>query len=413
MFDYDKWQEIFGSIRKHKQRTFLTGLGVFWGIFMLVILMGSGKGLENGVMTQIGDRATNSLYVWTSNTSIPYAGLQAGRRIRLQDSDVAAIQRQFGDQIEYLAPRIFVPTGEISRMGRSSSFDVSGEAPEYLHIQPIKVREGRFINPLDMNERRKVIVIGEYVEELLFEDEVAIGQYLNVQGVEYLIIGVFYSTEGGEDGAEQEKSIIMPFSTAQQVTNNMGRVGWFICTASPGVKVSTLEDQVKTMLRTRLKVHPDDDQGIRSFNMEEQFAQVSGLFIGIRILVWIVGIGSLLAGIIGVGNIMIIIVKDRTREIGVRKALGATPWSIISMVLMESIFITTIAGYIGLLVSTGIIWILGTLVGSGGEYFANPEVDFSVGIGALLILIFAGALTGLLPALQAANVNPVEALKDE
>ena len=414
MFDYDKWQEIFATIRKHKLRTFLTALGVFWGIFMLVFLMGSGKGLENGVYSQFGDQAMNSLYVWTQNTTLPHAGLQAGRRIQLTENDIQAIQANFSGQLEYIAPRLFVPSGEIARNGKSGSFDLRGEAPSFLFIEPIGIEEGRFINHLDMKERRKVIVIGKYIADLLFtEDEPVIGEYLTIQGVEYRIVGISKSNRSGEDGADDEKTIFMPLATAQQVTNNIGRIGWFICTMKPNVKVSAVEQDLKNLLRDRHKIHPDDDQGIRSFNMEQEFKEIQGLFTGIKVIIWVVGIGSLLAGIIGVGNIMLIIVKERTKEIGIRKAMGATPGSIVSMILLESVFITTIAGYLGLLVSTGIIFAVGQAVGEGGEFFANPEVDFVVGIGALLILVISGALTGLIPALQAANVDPVHALKDE
>ncbi len=414
MFDYDKWQEIFGTIKKHKTRTFLTALGVFWGIFMLVFLMGSGKGLENGVMTNFGNRASNALYVWTQNTSMPYAGLQAGRRIRLTEEDLNVVVNQFSEQLQYVAPRIMVSSGEIARNNKSGSFSVRGEAPDFLHIEPIEISKGRFINHLDMRDRRKVVVIGKYVSDLLYEDdEEVVGNYLTIHGIDYLVVGITESSRGGSDKADDEQTIFIPFTTAQQVANMMGRVGWFVCTMKPSVRVSEVEEQLKSVLRVRHKIHPDDDQGIRSFNLEKEFQEVQGLFFGIRLIIWVVGIGSLLAGIIGVGNIMLIIVKERTKEIGIRKSMGATPRSIVSMILLESVFITTVAGYFGLLLSTGIIAALNKAVGEGSEFFANPEIDFIVGAGALIILIIAGGLTGLVPALQAAAVNPVTALKDE
>ncbi len=414
MFDYDKWQEIFDSIRKHKTRAVLTALGVFWGIFMLVFLMGSGKGMENGVMTNFGNRATNALYVWTQNTTKPYAGFQAGRRIYLTEDDIQAILSNFGDKIQYMAPRIYITTGEISRNNKSGSFSVRGEAPDFIHIEPFKITSGRFINELDLRDRRKVIVIGGYVRDLLFtEDEQVIGNYLNVAGIEYKIVGVCESDRGGQNRSDDEQTIFMPLTTAQQVANMVGRIGWFVCAMKPDVKVSEVQDPLKALLRTRHKIDPEDDQGIRSFNLEEEYAEVQGLFFGIKLIIWVVGIGSLLAGVIGVGNIMLIIVKERTKEIGIRKSMGATPGSIVSMILLESVFITTFAGYLGLLSSTGLILLLNKLVGEGGEFFANPEIDFNVGITALLILVISGALTGLVPALQAAKVNPVIALKDE
>ena len=414
MFDRDKWQEIFDTIRKHKLRTFLTALGVFWGIFMLVFLMGSGKGLENGVMGSFGDRAKNCLYVWTQRTSKPYAGLQPGRYPRLVEQDIEAIVQHFGDNIEYIAPRLWVTSGEIKRKENSGAFDVRGETPDLVHLEPFDIKRGRFINQFDLEMRRKVIVIGERVEEVLFDDdEEAIGQRLKINGVEYLVVGIFQSNALGGGDDEDEQTIFMPLSTAQQVNNMPNRIGWFVCSMYSDVDVTEVQVPLLALLRERHKVHPEDEQGIRSFNLAEEYKEVQGLFTGISLITWVVGIGSLLAGIIGVGNIMLIVVKERTKEIGIRKAMGATPRSIVSLILLESVFITTVAGYFGLLLSTGIILAANKAIGEGGEFFANPEVDVRVGLGALLILILAGALTGLMPALQAARVNPVVALKDE
>ena len=279
MFDYDKWQEIFGTIKKHKMRTFLTALGVFWGIFMLVFLMGSGKGLENGVMTNFGDRATNALYVWTQNTSLPYAGLQSGRRIRLTEEDLEVLVNQFSDQLQYVAPRIVVSNGEIARNNKSGSFEVRGEVPDFLRIEPMNITSGRFINPLDLKQKRKVIVVGKYVSDLLFaEEEEVIGNYLTISGIDYMVVGIAESNRGGSEKADDEQTIFMPYTTAQQVSNMVGRVGWFVCTMKPSIKVSDVEDDLKAVLRSRHKIHPEDDQGIRSFNLEEEFGEVQGLF---------------------------------------------------------------------------------------------------------------------------------------
>jgi len=275
------------------------------------------------------------------------------------------------------------------------------------------MEEGRFVNQLDIEQKRKVAVIGKRVKEVLFEDESAIGDYVRINGADYLVVGVFKSSRRGERSSEDEELIFVPLTTAQQVTNRPRDINWFVCTVQPGIPVSQVEERVKTIIRDRHKIHPDDPQGVRSENVEEEFRNITGLFFGIRLLVWIVGIGSLLAGIVGVGNIMLIVVKERTKEIGIRKALGATPGSIISMILMESVFITTAAGYLGLLTSTGIIFAMQLVVGEGTQFFANPEVRLGVGLGALVILVVAGALTGLVPALQAAEIQPVEALRDE
>lgn len=414
MFDLDKWQEIFNTIQKHKLRTFLTALGVFWGIFMLVFLMGAGKGLENGVMSMMGGRATNTLYVWTQRTTVPYMGLSPGRRAQLRLSDIEAIETHFSADIQYIAPRLFVPSGEIVNGDNKGAFEVRGERPDFLNIEPYSIIKGRFINDLDLKQRRKVVAIGKRVAEVLFEEEVEpIGNSIKINGTNYLVVGIFKSKRTGGDSSEDEQNIFMPLTTAQQVTNRPNDINWFVCSMYPSVSAANVEKPLKNLLRKRHKISPDDDQGVRSFNLEEEFREFEGLFFGIKLIVWIVGIGSLLAGVIGVGNIMLIIVKERTKEIGIRKALGATPSSIVSMILLESVFITTIAGYLGLLTATGIIAGMSFAVGEGNEFFANPEVDFVVGFGALVILVISGALTGLVPALNAANINPVIALKDE
>lgn len=414
MFDYDKWQEIFQSIWKHKLRTLLTALGVWWGIFMLVFLMGAGQGLENGVMGMFGTHAKNALYVWTQKTTMPYEGLPPGRRAQLTYDDILAIEQECADFIEYIAPRLFVPSGEIMHGNNKGAFEVRGERPDLLHIEAIVMEEGRFINALDMDGRRKTAVIGQRVREVLFEKEDPIGQYLKINGAEYKIVGVFKSSRrGGGNADEDEELIFIPLSTAQQVTNRPRDINWFVCTIQPGISVGSVEDQIKGILRERHKIHPDDPQGVRSDNIEEEYKEITGLFFGIKFLVWLVGIGSLLAGIMGVGNIMLIVVKERTKEIGLRKAMGATPGSIVSMVLMESVFITAIAGYLGLLSSTAIIFLIQLAIGEGSEFFANPQVNLDVGIAALVILVIAGALTGLIPALTAARIEPVVALRDE
>lgn len=414
MFDLDKWQEIFNTIRKHKLRTGLTALGVFWGIFMLVFLMGAGKGLENGVTGLFGGHAKNSLYLGGRYTTKPHKGLAPGRPVRLTNDDMDAIRSRFKDQIAYVAPRLWMASGEVTRNGISAAFDVRGDAPDLIHIDAIEITKGRFINQMDMRERRKVAVIGKAVKNVFFEeDENAIGQYLQFKGVEYMIIGVLKSNRRGNEGMEDEKTIFLPITTVQQIRNQPNNIGWFVCAMHPNVKVSSVEEKIKDLLKERHSIAPNDLQAFWSDNVEEQFAEIMGLFFGIRFLVWFVGIGSLLAGVIGVGNIMLIVVKERTKEIGIRKALGATPGSIVSMILMESVFLTTLAGYLGLAAGTVIVSLLSIAVGEGTEFYGNPEVDMGVAVTALIILIVCGAITGLVPAMQASRVNPVVALRDE
>jgi len=394
----------------------MTALGVFWGIFMLILLMGAGSGLENGVTGLFGGHAKNSMYVWTNRTTLPYNGRPPGRFINLKGDDVKAIESEFGDKIQYISKRLSVRSRAITRGDRSGDFDVRGDTPDMLNIDAFELMDGRFLNALDMRDRRKVIVIGNQVKEVLFkEEEEVIGSYLDINGTEFLIVGILESNRRGNDAAEEEEVVLMPLTTAQQITNRPNTIHWFLCSTYANVSVSAVEDQVIGLLKERHNIDPNDPQGVGSNNVEQEFKEINGLFTGIKFITWFVGIGTLLAGIIGVGNIMLIVVKERTKEIGIRKAMGATPGSIISMILLESVFITTIAGYAGLAISTFIVALMNLAVASGGEveFYANPEVDFGVGVTALIFLIISGALIGLVPAMHAARINPVEALKDE
>ena len=415
MFDLDKWQEIFATIGKNKLRTALTAMGVLWGIFMLMVLLGAGRGMENGVLGMFGKRATNSLFVWGQRTTMPYKGFNVGRRPQFNMDDVEAIRESF-PQIAYVAPRLDMRNTTFIYGQETGAYEIRGELPDFIKIDPVDVYAGRFINQFDVKERRKVIVIGERIKEVLFGKEDAIGKYVRAGGIDYMVVGVFkpYSTTG--DSAELAEIAIIPITTAQQILNRPNQIDWFVCSMHNNVKVSGIQDDLKGLLRSRHNVHPDDKNGIGSWNMEEEFNQFTGLFSAINMFVWFVGIGTLFAGIVGVGNVMLIIVKERTKEIGIRKAMGATPNSIISMILLESVFITTISGYVGLLLGTGLIsiWAYGMKeFNIESEFFANPEINIAIGFQALLILIIAGAIAGLIPALHAAKINPVDALRDE
>ena len=417
MFDYDKWQEIFNTISKNKLRSFLTALGVFWGIFMLVVLMGAGTGFQNGVLAMFGGHANNAMYVWTNRTTMPYDGLQAGRYNPIMNEDIKAIENDLEDILEYMSPRLYLPSGNVSYLNKNGTYEVRGDTPHLLKIDAIDLIEGRFLNQKDMEEKRKIIVIGKSIAEHFFgkgEERIEpIGQFIKIQGIDYLVVGISASDRRGQNAEEDDKSIFMPLTTAQQVTNQHDRIDWFVCTINQAYPVSIAENRIRTLLKKRHRVHPDDPRGVGTDNVEEELKEIMSLFNGISFLIWFVGIGSLLFGIIGVGNIMLIIVKDRTKEIGIRKALGATPRSIVSMILLESVFITTLAGYIGLVVSIGVVYLMKLAAGTDVQFFTNPQIDLQVSLGALALLVVAGALTGLVPALQAANVNPVIALKDE
>jgi putative ABC transport system permease protein len=420
MFDYDKWQEIFNTVRKNKLRTLLTMFGVFWGIFMLMLLMGSGNGLQNGVTEDFSGWASNAGFLWSERTTMPYDGMQPGRYIQFDNRDRIALEQEIED-IEYLAPRLNLHSwntgNNISRADKSGSFRVNGDYPEYQHIQLVDVSDGRHINDLDIRQHRKVAVIGSYVRDVLFaKQEVPIGAYIKINGIYFQVVGVFRSKRRNEQASRDEQTIYVPFSTFQKVFNQGDNIHWFAFTAKKGSSVQQVEADMKELLKKRHRIHPDDNNALGSENLEEEFAKVNRLFNGIEVFIWIVGIGTLLAGVIGVSNIMLIIVKERTKEIGIRKSIGATPWSIIGLVMQESVFITLIAGYTGLVLGNLVLGLVSVLIDSQGVdagMFKNPEIDLGTALLSLLILVVAGALAGLIPASKAASVNPITALHSE
>ena len=416
MFDRDKWQEIFSTIRKNKLRTFLTALGVFWGIFMLVFILGMGNGLETGVFRNFGSGAKNIMFVWTYKTSIPYKGLAPGRFILLQMDDLESIEKNI-EGVGSVSPRMNLGNRTITYKDQNASYNCRGEYPVSQEIEGLILDEGRYLNINDINDRRKVAVIGRTVKKEIFGDESAIGKHIRISGIDFQVVGVFATPDVKEWNLEQMEVVSVPLTTTYSAFGiENGRISQFVVGSKIGVPVSSIEEKVRAHLKERHKIAPEDKQAIRGFNLEQEFKNVQNLFLGIKLLLWFVGIGTLFAGIIGVSNIMMITVKERTKEIGIRKAMGATPGSIISMILTESVFITSIAGYLGLLAGTFLIVALNyTMVTLGieNQNFYDPKVNLSIAVSALLFLVIAGTIAGLIPAIQAAKVNPVVALKDE
>lgn len=419
MIDRDLWQEVFHILKKNKTRTFLTGFGVFWGIFMLVVMLGAGKGLSNGAFYGLGDFALNSLYIWTKSTTVPYEGFDRGRYWNFTNEDTKALIDNI-PEIEVLAPRLNSRGGdiEISRDNRSDMFRVTGDTPEYLRIDPLTILAGRYINDRDLKDRRKVVTIGQRVREILFEpNEDPLGAYLKINGIYFKVVGVFKSRRSPNNGGDsQNKSIFMPFSTLQH-TNNFGNiVGWYSVLAKPGIPAKQVEEKMKKLLARRHRVSPEDNLAFGTDNVEEEIKEANNLFTGITILSWIVGTLTLLAGVIGTSNIMLVIVKERTKEIGIQRALGAPPMRIIRQIVTESIFLNTVAGYIGLLLSVGLVEFFAFILTKAqieDVYFYNPEVDLKVVTLALVILIVSGAIAGLLPAKRAVSIKPIDALRSE
>ncbi|UOQ66133.1 ABC transporter permease [Hymenobacter volaticus] len=413
MFDLDKWQEILGTMRRNKLRTFLTAFGVFWGIFMLVLLLGAGKGMENGIWKEFGGGAMNSLFVGTGKTSLPWQGMKPGREIKFANDDLNAIRQQV-DGIEILASRNRL-YGEYTIVNgtKNGSYQVYGANAEFFQLNGEKLARGRLLNPLDGVERRKVMVLGEKVHKVLFGDSNGIGKFVQVKGVFFKVVGTFTST--GNNGRNEERAFV-PFSTFQTTFNQYNQVHNMVMSSRKGTPVKELEEQVRTLMAVRHKFDPADKQAIYLENNEEEVARFEGLFTGIKLFVSVIGVLTLVAGVVGVSNIMLIIVQERTREIGVRKALGATPLSIISMIVQESVVITSVSGYMGLLAGVAILdAIRYALEQAGGttSYFDHPEVNIGVALSATALLVVAGAIAGLVPAMKAANVKPIEALRAE
>lgn len=419
LFDSDRWREIFSTLKKNKLRTFFTAFGVFWGIFMLVIMMGSGSGLENAVSRDMGQMATNSVFIWTQRTTIPYKGFSRGRYYNFRNGDTESLREKI-PEIKYIAPRIQGWGGNgnnnVVRGERTGAFSIQGDYPDYNLIDPVGVKTGRFINQMDITNNRKICVIGQRVRNEMFTlEEDPIGQYLRIQGVYFKVVGIFESLKP-EQGERENQVIYLPFTTLQKTYNYGDIVGYYSITSIDDVPVSIVEEKAKALLRQRHTIHPDDAQAVGSFNLENEFKKMTSLFAGIRGLIWIVGIGTLLAGVIGVSNIMLIIVKERTKEIGIQRAIGATPWNIISQIIMESVFLTTFAGYVGLVVGVGLIEGVDYLMVSTGaesDMFANPEINFRAAIQALEVLVVAGIFAGLIPAYRAVKMKPIDALRNE
>ncbi len=401
MFDLDHLQEIWTALAKNRLRTFLTAFGVFWGIFLLMLLLGSGNGLKNGIDAGFSGVATNSFFVWGMRTSKPFAGLLAGRAIEFTNADVEELRRQV-PEAKVIAPRLqlggFRGGATATRGIHTGAYRIMGDMPEIATIQSLSVTRGRFLNRLDLEEKRKVAVIGTRVREVLFDkEEEPIGEGIRINGVEFQVIGLFRSRQTGNDGEQDAETIFVPFSTYQQAFNAMNQVQWMAVTSVDGVPASVAEKKVLDILRARHKVSPQDNRGIGHFNLEEEYAKIQGLFTGIKLLMWIVGVGTLAAGAIGVSNIMLIIVRERTKELGLRRAIGATPWKVQGQIIFEAVLLTLGSGLLGLSAGVAVLELVSRLLpaaGAGGEpqMFQNPGVTFSVALQALAVLVVSGVL---------------------
>ncbi|WP_067033650.1 ABC transporter permease [Allomuricauda sp. CP2A] len=418
MFNRDRWREILEVLTSNVWRTIFTAFGVCWGIFILIVLLAAGKGLENGIKQDFGDIATNTMFMWTRATTKPYEGLPKGRSFEFKISDVQAIQDNVPN-MRYISPRNqlggFRGTNNVVRGIRTGAYNVYGDYPEIINQDPMTVTSGRFLNFNDIQDKRKVAIIGQGVKNDLYDkDEEVLGTYIKIQGVNFMVIGTYKKNDSG-GGEEGQKEIFVPFTAFSQAFNRGENVGWMAITAKDGSSISQLKDKIIKVMKERHKVHPEDTRAIGYFDLYEQYNRVESLFGALKGVAYIVGIMVLLSGIIGVSNIMLIVVKERTKEIGIRRALGEQPWSIKKQILMESIFLTIISGMVGIIFGSLVIYGINSLLDSVGpvDMFMNPSVSVGVVSGALLILMISGLLAGFIPAQSAIRVRPIEALRTE
>jgi len=408
LFDIDTWQELKESLTKNKLRTFITMIGVWWGILLLIGLLGSAKGIENKFSVQFGDYATNSVFIWGQSTSMAFKGYQEGRFPRLKFSHLEKIKNQVTG-IKFLLPRN-ARDAQVVRGVQYASFTMSGDFPLLDQIQKKNLISGRFINQSDIDESKKVAVISDDVFKQLFDaDEEAIGDFIKINEINYKVVGVF--EQGDFDFGGQ---LHIPFTTFQKVYNQGDNIGWITVTGEDGFNIRQLEKDVKLVLKNLNYVHPDDNRAFGSFNLGELFERFEGFLMGMQFLTWFVGIATLIAGVFAIGNILLITVKERTKEIGIRRAIGATPFEIKRQIVIESIFLTIIAGVLGIISGGWILIAMDSAYGSGPDsVLINASVPIIVVFIAVIILVVFGTLIGLIPANRATSIKPIDALREE
>ncbi|WP_438968912.1 ABC transporter permease [Nonlabens sp.] len=415
MFNLESWQEIFDTIRKNKLRTFLTSLSVASGIFILVILLGVSSGIANGVKEEFSSDATNRIQIRTRITTKEFKGLNPGRRLQLTNKDYENLNRKYEDQLEYKTSLYSTWGGQVNYKDKQGSYRVEGVYPDQQFIENATLSDGRFISLSDNEESRKVAILGYQMKQDLFPETDPIGKIILVNNnINFTVVGVY--TDPG--GTREESRMFIPIKTAQKVFNQGENINSIAYTVNMGKNFNEtaqlsaqMTQSIEQDLRTRFTVAPDDRVAIRVRDTLEQAKPFFDLIDTLKAVFWFIGLGTIIAGIVGVGNIMLIVVKERTKEIGIRKALGALPSEIILMILQESIFITSLAGLIGLFLGVGLLELAAPYIEN--DFINNPTVDFTTSITTVIILVVAGAIAGFIPARRAANIKPIDALRDE
>lgn len=409
MLDFGVWQEILSTMRKNKLRTFLTSFSVFWGIFILMILLGSGNGLQKGVMHNFSD-AMNSVWMWGGRTTIAHNGYNTGRQINFKNDDIEFLSKHY-EGLENMSGRLHLWGGEYHTSYKNNYGDFGIQA---IHVgfqttEAIQLKSGRLLNIIDVEKFRKVTIIGRIVEERLFKDEDPIGKYVNVNGIPFLVVGVFDDIHDGE-----VERLYIPISVAQKTFRPGTHIGTMTFTLGDATveESEALIEDIKKKLAAKHSVSEEDQSALGSWNALKEFKQTQAIFKGINIFVGVIGVLTLIAGIVGVSNIMLIVVKERTKEFGIRKAIGATPGSIIGLIILEALIITSIAGYLGLLAGISLLEVIAANM-PASDFFRNPGVDFTIAIRAVLLIMAAGVIAGFVPARRAAKIKPIVALRDE
>jgi putative ABC transport system permease protein len=408
LFESDTWQEIYESIRKNKLRTIVTIIGVTWGIFLLVSLLGAARGMENSFNRLFSDFATNSVFIWTKKTSMPFNGFQKGRRVEIKTTDVLKIKNEVKG-VEFVVPRKSI-IGTITKNFESALFTVYGDYPILNKVQKKNLSYGRFLNQKDIDQKRKIVVISEEIYKQLFEKGAkVVGEDILINKINFKVVGVFKSNE-----FDDENGVHIPFTTLQQLYNTGDSVGSLMITGKKNVDIDQIESNTKLLLKNLRGVHPKDERAFRSFNLGKKFLKLTGFLKGMQFLTWFVGIATLIAGVFAIGNILLITVTERTKEIGIRRAIGATPIMIKRQIILEAVSLSLIAGILGIISGGLVLIFIDYKYGQGEDaVLVNSSVSIPIVLIAVLALTLLGTLIGLIPANRAIRVKPIEALSDE
>ena len=412
MFDLDRWEEIWQTISRNRKRSIMTAFGVFWGIFMLTIMLGAGLGLKNALFSQLGDMSVNSCFFWGGRTSIPYKGLPSGRYWQFENEDLAAIKKQVPN-VRSVGSVIWGSEYKFSRNDKKGDYSLVGYNPDFQQISPQPIRFGRFFNEIDMEQQRKVCILTEQVWLDLFPGgEDPVGSTIRMNNMYLTVIGMIKVPDRGFR-FNGDKSVLMPVSTMQQMYNMGHKLHSVAVAANDDADIKEVETNIKQLVFARHTISPDDTKAVYSQNLGEQVNKFNSLFGGIGTLTWIVGIGTLLAGLVGVSNIMLVIVRERTQEIGVRRALGARPRIIISQIMSESFVLTFVAGIFGLALAVALLSGAESVLTASAGRPIRPQISFGTGMLSMTVLILGSLLAGILPASRALRIKPVDAIREE